>query len=1011
MKKRIFTLMMAFLAIAGNAVWGQTEEISISISGIENNDFTGVAATENKGYTTNHGNYDTEGNTVKIEKSGIYKITDDGNGGGTSSNAQITVAENLGDVTIILDNVRIDASLGNGLETNTEAGKAAVKANRCALEVNSGTTVTLKWNNACKLASGGDRAGINVKDGAKLIIEGSDTYELEVGSWNNSSNGAITYGAGIGGDKNDPDFGTIIIENGKINAYSQAQGSEGKAYGAGIGGGYNPNNSTASSEGTIIIKGGDITAKCNTQDYAGAYEEYGAGIGGGYNGTCSQIVIIGGANESSTLSVKPQSNKGADIGVGNGTSIKNPEIIIGKWDKNSNVSITQVAGDTEELQITGGNYVDGYKNYSASGTVTMPDGLQIYVENLTINTGATFKAYNVDFETASLGEDVSHQPTGLNTEIKNYYYGANRSFSVKDLTCDNSDHLFLGWLKQDTETSSPTVKYENSAASFQMPASTPTTSTNYKYKGVWVQSKYAVTVASGTEWTTAEGNKSPKIAYSPEGALDKLTFANPSATGLGTFSFEKNVLTGTPTLKEGDSYEKVSLNVEASLANGKKGTVTIDITCVEEIIIDKVTVATKDHIYNGDIHNGTYTDGTISDDYVLDVEMHSYDDKEDIETTEDLREGVHYRIYQYTVEGVQSTVEADQKTLPIINAGEYNNLVIEAIDATFASALNAEDNKRLKIDDPITVAQRPMNIIFSLAKSEIEEGEEPTVNIVPEKLDTNRGLVEGEEPEISCKIDYQYNEDQTQMTVTIKKEDITVSANGNFKPSNYDMKYVINGVTYRLSEDQDGDEEVFPDEGVEIGTIPVASSSTGGNFNDYRYQLFLANKDYLKTDKKTVEYYEDLKLELFSRHNKKYTDAGGSFTVWYEKDGEANVGGYRLFWSKSGEHGDYQEVKFDPVSEYFRIDNVHSDVYVKIYDADGFPVANEAITAQDFRAYAQANKIIVITPEPTDVQIISMAGAVVAADKVTGQREFANLAEGVYIVRMGETIVKLQVRN
>ena len=160
-----------------------------------------------------------------------------------------------------------------------------------------------------------------------------------------------------------------------------------------------------------------------------------------------------------------------------------------------------------------------------------------------------------------------------------------------------------------------------------------------------------------------------------------------------------------------------------------------------------------------------------------------------------------------------------------------------------------------------------------------------------------------------------------------------------------------------------------------------------------------------------MEYYEDLKLELFSRHNKKYTDAGGSFTVWYEKDGVANPGGYRLFWSKSGERGDYQEVKFDEVSGYYQIRNVQSDVYVKIYDADGFPVANEAITAQDFRAYAQPNKIIVITPQPTDVQIISMAGAVVATDKVTGQREFANLAEGVYIVRMGETIVKLQVRN
>ena len=523
-----------------------------------------------------------------------------------------------------------------------------------------------------------------------------------------------------------------------------------------------------------------------------------------------------------------------------------------------------------------------------------------------------------------------------------------------------------------------------------------------------MQSKYAVTVASGTEWTTAEGkdNNPPKIAYSPEGALDKLTFANPSATDLGTFSFEKNVLTGTPTLKEGDSYEKVSLNVEALLANGKKGTVTIDITCVEEIIIDKVTVATKDHIYNGDIHNGTYTDGTINDDYVLDVEMHSYDDKEDIETTEDLREGVHYRIYQYTVEGVQSTVEADQKTLPIINAGEYNNLVIEAIDATFASALNAEDNKRLKIDDPITVAQRPMNISISLNKQSIEEDEELTwddVTVTPHALEgnSNSGIVakdaEDFKKAVTGKITYTLNEEGT--IATVKIYDVAVADQGEFLVSNYDL--TINGDSYTEGMEVDLDDP----------EIPVASSSTGGNFNDKRYQLFLANKDYLKTDEKTVEYYEDLKLELFSRHNKKYTDAGGSFTIWYEKDGEANVGGYRLFWSKSGEHGDYQEVKFDPVSEYFRIDNVHSDVYVKIYDADGFPVANEAITAQDFRAYAQANKIIVITPEPTDVQIISMAGAVVAADKVTGQREFANLAEGVYIVRMGETIVKLQVRN
>lgn len=713
--------------------------------------------------------------------------------------------------------------------------------------------------------------------------------------------------------------------------------------------------------------------------------------------------------------MKVQSYSGADIGVGSGyRGNDQAEIIIGKWDNdntsNSNVTVEEADRNTQDFTITSDNYVDGYTNSpSARGTVTMPEGMQIYVENLSINDGAIFKAYNATFEAGSLGEDASHQPSGLNTEIQNYYYGANRSFTVSDLTC--TEHLFLGWLKEDTETS--TVKYENSSASFTMPKETPTALTKYKYEGVWVNKTYAVTVASGTEWGATNTN-SPKIAYSPQGALDKLTFTAPEeATELGEFTFTKNVLTGTPTLKEGDSVERVILKVNASLKDGKTGEVTIEITCVEKIIIDGVKVATKDHIYNGNIHNGTYVEGAVNDDYVLDVTMHNYNDKDNIDEVDELREGVHYRIIQYEVGGVTSNIAEGQKTLPIINAGAYSNLVVEAIDATFASKLNAKDNKTLTVSGPVTVAQRPMNITFSV-EGDVVEGEEPTIIVKPEDYvttPTHRGLVAGENPKVSYKIDYQYNADQTQMTVYI--DDIVVDDNleTGFRTSNYDMKYVINGITYKTSAGQGGEGEDFPEDGVEIGTIDVVPPTTGGGTTDHRYQLFLANKDYLKTDEKTVEYYEDLKLELFSRHNKKYTDAGGSFTVWYEKDGVANPGGYRLFWSKSGERGDYQEVKFDEVSGYYQIRNVQSDVYVKLYDADGFPVANEAITAQDFRAYAQANKIIVITPEPTDVQIISMAGAVVATDKVTGQREFANLAEGVYIVRMGETIVKLQVRN
>ena len=177
-----------------------------------------------------------------------------------------------------------------------------------------------------------------------------------------------------------------------------------------------------------------------------------------------------------------------------------------------------------------------------------------------------------------------------------------------------------------------------------------------------------------------------------------------------------------------------------------------------------------------------------------------------------------------------------------------------------------------------------------------------------------------------------------------------------------------------------------------------------GGITTKRYQLFLADQDFYLNDE-----YDAEGLVLYSLHDKRYTKAGSSFTVWFEKNGEVNEGA-RVFISNRA-NGEYKEVKLDEVSGYYQIRNVQSNIYVKLYTEEGFPVANETIETTEARAYAQANKIVVITPEPTDVQIISMAGAVVASAQVAGQQEFANLAEGVYIVRMGKEIVKLQVRN
>lgn len=1001
MKKRIFTLMMAFLAIAGNAVWGQSPT-TIDVTASQSSD--GKITAYSFQYSA-----EQDSRTLEIKQPGDYTIQGK-SGSDNNSNVQISIST-AGIYNITLDNVRVDAYLGNDLDGTSTEGEGKYP-DRCAFEIGANVTVNLDWKGSNTLWSGPNRAGINVKENAKLILKGTNnTATLIVGSYGNGTGtNAITYGAGIGGDKNDPDFGTIIIESGKVEAYSRAMGSQGSANGAGIGGGYS--DSQKSAQGTIIIKGGDITAQCNVKDYYQNGTEKGAGIGGGFQGTCEQIIIIG--KEDAT--VKVQSYSGADIGVGDGyTGSAQPEIIIGKWDKDATISVAE--SDNANVVITDENYVDGYTSTpSASGIVTMPDNMQIYVEDLNINDGATFNAYHLDLQRTVFNENHNVDWSGAET-AENYYLGKGQSIEMDALKCNATEDkdLFLGWYNSDNDV----VTVANDKTTF---TAENTSSKDVTYYAVWVESEHPIVVETETTWQKGE-NLTPKINYvskeKPD-VLNALTFQFGDLSRyseLENWKFENNQILGTTKLKNDDTYEKLNLTATVKLGDGATQDISIPVYIVEASIINTASINTNQkHVYTGNNHNGSDLNGQ---EHLLSVQMTKNLEGKILDTPVKLTEGSQYRIYSYSFEG--KTVEATkdgEESVELIDAGEYSNITIEALQATISADLDENHGQQYTIPGTVTVAQRPLEISFSLAETEIEEGQEPNINMVnvqseANNANANRGLVKQEKPRVSYEIGYKYNDEQTEMTVFITDIEVADVKENGFKKSNYDIKYVINDKTYKWSADQDGEEDVFPDddEGVEIGTIPVTSSSTGGNFNDKRYQLFLANKDYLKTDEKTVEYYEDLKLELFSRHNKKYTDAGGSFTVWYEKDGVANPGGYRLFWSKSGERGDYQEVKFDEVSGYYQIRNVQSDVYVKIYDADGFPVANEAITAQDFRAYAQPNKIIVITPQPTDVQIISMAGAVVATDKVTGQREFANLAEGVYIVRMGETIVKLQVRN
>ena len=257
-------------------------------------------------------------------------------------------------------------------------------------------------------------------------------------------------------------------------------------------------------------------------------------------------------------------------------------------------------------------------------------------------------------------------------------------------------------------------------------------------------------------------------------------------------------------------------------------------------------------------------------------------------------------------------------------------------------------------------------------------------------------------------------------TVTILDEEDEIEAPAEFDDGAIvtlnpvpDEGYELSSLTYTGKNGElmpiKGVSFTMPAHDVIVNATFTLKPTTGGEdeesgIAEKRYRLYLADQDFYLNDE-----YDEAGLVLYSRHDKKYTDVGSSFTIWFEKYGEVNEGA-RVFISNRA-NGEYKEVKLDEVSGYYQIRNVQSNIYVKLYTEEGFPVANENIEATEARAYAQANKIVVITPEPTDVQIISMAGAVVATAQVAGQQEFANLAEGVYIVRMGENIVKLQVRN
>ena len=262
---------------------------------------------------------------------------------------------------IIIDNVTVDLTIKN--VTIQSDGVRGWNLAGIYLKGNAQLNLTLEGTNT--LVGLDEGAGIEVGKGAKLVITENSTGSLKAvgGAYGAAGIGGKGTTSDEGADKNCR-TGTIIIKGGSITA-------EGGAYqipktqdyygGAGIGTG------RYGIGGTIKILGGTITAEGGKQT--------GAGIGGGMGG-CVDTIVIGGANGEApdiTVSSYKDSTKGymgAAIGSGwNGVS----GLILSCGD------IRILSGSVE---VTGGNIGYGVLrplngNGMEGGSITISEEVQL----------------------------------------------------------------------------------------------------------------------------------------------------------------------------------------------------------------------------------------------------------------------------------------------------------------------------------------------------------------------------------------------------------------------------------------------------------------------------------------------------------------------------------------------------------------------------------------------------------------------------------------------------------
>ena len=284
-----------------------------------------------------NGNKVTQGSTTKENDTDTVITNREPS---TASSNTVTINADEGKtVNVTLDNVTINVDEGSKYGYEPDAYKTAV-----SVTGSGNTNIELNGNNT--LTSGYGHAGLEhnkTDDSGTLTIQDEKNDDGSAKGSASDTTGSLTatggyHSAGIGGsDKQD---GQVTITGGEIIANGGSQG-------AGIGGGAG-NEQAVGGDGDVTISGGTITATGGS---------LGAGIGGGAYGN-GTVIITGG-----DITAKARGYYGAGIGGGCGEIPK--DTLIG-----GNGTVTISGGTITEA--SGGYMAAGIgSGYQGLGTVTI----------------------------------------------------------------------------------------------------------------------------------------------------------------------------------------------------------------------------------------------------------------------------------------------------------------------------------------------------------------------------------------------------------------------------------------------------------------------------------------------------------------------------------------------------------------------------------------------------------------------------------------------------------------